>query len=66
MKSSLTVGQLREAIKNLPDDLPVYAANHWLSEREDECYYLTQVQLHKKTPISNEHLNLQLGEEFGW
>lgn len=66
MKSSLTVGQIKEAIKNLPDDFPVYATNPFDSKRVDECYYLTNIKVLKKSPINNECLEIFLGDEFGY
>ena len=66
MKQSITVGDIKRAIADLPDDLPVYAANPLGSERLDICYYLTRVNFQSKSSISNPHLALWLGDEFGW
>lgn len=66
MQPSLTVGQLKQAIKDLPDDLPVYASNPLYYKRVDDSYYLNKAEFVPKSSISSPHLSLELGDEFGW
>lgn len=70
MEHSLTVGELRALIKDLPDNLPVYASvalermKTWPDE--DYEYYINRARHAKSSSISNEHLSIELGKDFGW
>ena len=67
MDKSLTIGQLKQAIKDLPDDLPVYASAFGVKSKQlDHAYYIDTAEFSDKSPIGNAYFGINLGEGFFW
>jgi len=67
MKNSLTVGQLRAAIKDLPDSLPVHTFNPMNSRIDDhDCCYVNEAVFAPKCAIGNACLLIKIGDGFSW
>lgn len=70
MQTSLTVGQLRAIIQDLPEHLPVYASAglHRVGQWPDKNleYYIDRARHSKACGIANEHVSLELGRGFDW
>ena len=65
----LTVGDLRAALVNVDDSLPVYIEVAALARpdcSDDYMYYLHAAAFHGNTPISNECFNSMAGQGFTW
>jgi hypothetical protein len=71
MEKSVTVGELKAVLKNLPDDLPVYIqmfseATAYKKQESDDMHYVAGVEACPESSISNEHLSIVAGKGFGW
>jgi len=69
MEKSLTVGELRQALENMSDDLPVYIhipEYVKFGSQEDCMRYVTKAQFVREGSISNACFDIEAGEGFGW
>ena len=59
---NLTVGELKAALKGVPDDLPVYIH----SPLPYPEFYVTEAAENPQSSIANHHFSIQAGEGFEW
>lgn len=65
----MTVGELKNSIKDLPDALPVYVHNPqavYAGSKEDSMYYILRARHAPDCAIANESVEIELGDSFDW
>ena len=69
MQKSLTVGELKKALRGVDENLPVYcsiAMRFITSSTLYPEYYTEDAKVEPPSSISNVHFNIELGDSFGW